>query len=257
MKRLSVIIDGPRHPYVNMALDYTLLRTRPRKGDAILRIYQWLPSGISIGRRQAAGETVNLGEAEGLGYIVVRRPTGGAALIHETFNEITYSLIVPPSSNLYQASVEESSSMISGAVIEALLSLNIPASPHGFTGVSREENICLLRKGFADIVLDGKKVSGSAQYRSKDGLLQHGSIMLHFNPNTWTRLIKSKATVDEVSSLVGGICDLGYSVSINDLLESIITSFSNLMGIPAVPSTYEPVEIEESLLLVERGLFKP
>jgi len=257
LKRLAVIIDGPRHPYVNMALDYTLLRTRPRKGDAVLRIYQWLPSGVSIGRRQAVDKTVNQSEAEKLGYIVVRRPTGGAALVHETYGEITYSLIVPPSSNLYQTSIEESSSMISGAIIEALLSLNIPVSPQGFTGAAREENICLLKKGFADIVLYGKKISGSAQYRSRDGLLQHGSIMLHFNPNIWTKLIKSKATIDEVSSLVGGIRDLGYNINIHNLVYSIITSFSNLMGIPSVPTTYEPLEIEEALLLVERGLFEP
>ncbi|MCE4614357.1 MAG: lipoate--protein ligase family protein [Desulfurococcales archaeon] len=257
MKSLTIIIDGPRHPLVNMALDYTLLRTRPRRGEAVLRIYQWLPSGISIGRRQEVDAVVDLSEANKLGYIVVKRPTGGAALIHETYGEITYSLLVPPSSNLYQTSVEESSSMIAEALIEALVSLGIPASPQGFLGMNREENICLLKKGFADIVLDGRKISGSAQYRSKNGLLQHGSIMLHFNPLNWVKLIKTGSSLEEVNSLVGGILDLGYRAGIPDLINSIITSFSNLMGLPAVPASYEPIEIEEAMLLVERGFFRP
>jgi lipoate-protein ligase A len=257
LKYLSIIIDGPRHPSVNMALDYTLLQTRPPKGEAVLRIYQWLPSGISLGRRQVSSEAVNLEEANKEGYTIVRRPTGGATLIHETTGEITYSPIAPPSSILYELSIEESSSTIANALIEALNSLGIPATNHGFRGVQGDENICLLKKGFADVVLDGRKISGSAQYRSKNGLLQHGSILIHFHPQIWIRLIKTRATLEEVKSMVAGIEDLGYSIEIPSLVNSIITSFSNLLGLPPTPTLYEASEVEEALSLVERGFFKP
>lgn len=257
MKKLSVILDGARHPHLNMALDYTLLESRAPRGEAVLRLYTWLPPGVSLGRRQEARGTVNVGEASRRGYVVVKRPTGGATLLHETFGELTYSLVLPASSQLYQASIEESSSIIAGAVAEALRVNGVPARVGEFQGVSREENICLLKSGFADIVVDGRKVSGSAQYRSKKGLLQHGSILLEFNPETWLALVKSESSRKELSSLVAGLWDLGYSVDRTDLSVSIAASVSSLLGLPPDYSHVHPREMEEALELVERGRFNP
>ncbi len=257
MKKLSVILDGARHPHLNMALDYILLESRAPRGEAVLRLYTWLPPGVSLGRRQEATGTVNIGEASRRGYVVVRRPTGGATLVHETFGEITYSLVLPASSQLYQASIEESSSIISGAVAEALKVNGVPARLGGFQGVGREENICLLRSGFADIVVDGRKVSGSAQYRSKKGLLQHGSILLEFNPETWLALVESEASREELSSLVAGLWDLGYCVNRADLVLSITASVSSLLGLPTDYTYIHPREMEEALELVVRGRFNP
>ena len=257
MKKLSVILDGARHPHLNMALDYTLLESRALRGEAVLRLYTWLPPGVSLGRRQEARGTVNVGEASRRGYVVVKRPTGGATLLHETFGELTYSLVLPASSQLYQASIEESSSIIAGAVAEALRVNGVPARVGGFQGVGREENICLLRSGFADIVVDGRKVSGSAQYRSSSGLLQHGSILLEFNPETWLALVKSESSIIELVEHVAGLWDLGYRVDRAGLAVSIAASVSSLLGLPPVYSYVHPREMEKALELVARGRFNP
>jgi len=73
---LRVIIDGARDPRMNMALDEALARARERKSFDTLRIYMWLPSGVSIGRRQRVEDTVYLDEIRRRGYVLVRRPTG-------------------------------------------------------------------------------------------------------------------------------------------------------------------------------------
>ena len=257
MKKLSVILDGARHPHLNMALDYTLLESRAPRGEAVLRLYTWLPPGVSLGRRQEATGTVNVGEASRRGYVVVKRPTGGATLLHETFGELTYSLVLPASSQLYQASIEESSSIIAGAVAEALRVNGVPARVGGFQGVGREENICLLRSGFADIVVDGRKVSGSAQYRISSGLLQHGSILLEFNPEHWLALVKSGSSMIELEERVGGLWDLGYRVNRADLAASIAASVSSLLGLPPDYTYVNPGEMEKALALVARGSFNP
>ena len=255
MKRLTVILDGARHPQLNMALDYILLESRAPRGEAVLRLYTWLPPGVSLGRRQEVSVTVNVGEASRRGYIVVKRPTGGATLVHEALGEITYSLILPASSQLYQAGIEESSSIIAGAVAEALRVNGVPARVGGFQGVGREENICLLKSGFADIVVDERKVSGSAQYRSRNGLLQHGSILLEFHPETWLALVRSRASRSELVEHVAGIWNLGYRVNRADLAFSIAASVSSMLGLPPVYSYVHPGEMEKALELVARGIF--
>ncbi len=252
MKSFRVIVDGPRHPLLNMALDIVLM-DRASRGEAVLRIYQWMPPAVSIGRRQELENTVNTGKAREKGYIPVRRPTGGAALVHDGLNEVTYSIVIPSGSYIYELGVDESSTLIAAAVADALNSLGVPVNVGGFKGLESEENFCFLRSGFADLVLNGRKISGSAQYRDSRGLLQHGSILLHYNPSLWSSLIKHNASYEHVENLVTGLLDEGYKLNLESITESLIAGFSELVGMSPEYSHYSVAEVSKAVELVERG----
>ncbi|MFN4046640.1 MAG: biotin/lipoate A/B protein ligase family protein, partial [Acidilobaceae archaeon] len=82
MSPLRVIVDGPRDPQLNMAIDEAIARTRIQVDYDTLRLYMWLPSGVSLGRGQDVLKSVNIEAIGKLGFKLVRRPTGGAALLH-------------------------------------------------------------------------------------------------------------------------------------------------------------------------------
>ncbi|MEB3859818.1 MAG: lipoate--protein ligase family protein, partial [Desulfurococcales archaeon] len=122
---LRVIIDGPRDPRVNMAIDEAILRLRSRVGYDTLRLYTWRPTGVSLGRRQNAEAAIRLEEASKMGFVVVRRPTGGGALLHVEGGEVTYSLVLSSEHPVYSASIDESAAMIAEGVAEALRMLGL------------------------------------------------------------------------------------------------------------------------------------
>ncbi|MFZ8795675.1 MAG: lipoate--protein ligase family protein, partial [Acidilobaceae archaeon] len=105
---LRVIVDGPRDPQLNMAVDEAIARLRYTVGYDTLRLYMWLPSGVSIGRRQDARRSARLEEVERLGFKLVRRPTGGAALLHPQDDEVTYSVVLSSNHPLYSMDVASS-----------------------------------------------------------------------------------------------------------------------------------------------------
>jgi len=78
----------------NMAIDEAIFRLRPKLGVDTLRLYTWKPSAVSIGYAQSVEEAVNLEGVKRRGYDLVRRITGGGALLHAEGLELTYSVVV-------------------------------------------------------------------------------------------------------------------------------------------------------------------
>ncbi|MCE4610511.1 MAG: lipoate--protein ligase family protein, partial [Desulfurococcales archaeon] len=121
---LRVIVDGPRDPRMNMAVDEAIARLRREAGVDTLRLYMWLPGGLSLGRRQSVSD-VNLEEASRRGYILVRRPTGGAALLHPWRWEITYSVVLSTKHPLASLPIKESAAAIARGISRALERLGV------------------------------------------------------------------------------------------------------------------------------------
>ena len=162
-------MDGPD----NMALDEALLLRARATGETVLRTYTWAVPTLSLGRNQrAAGEydTAMLARA---GLAVVRRPTGGRALVHH--REITYSVTAPVAGPLGHTYAR-----INALLINALGALGVP------TGIAERRARapvpsglpCFAEPGAGELVAEGRKLVGSAQWRDDGALLQHGSILV-------------------------------------------------------------------------------
>lgn len=161
----------------NMAADETLVRSAA-DGIASLRFYRWTTATVSLGYFQPA--SVRLAEPLLAPLPFVRRPSGGATLVHH--HEITYALALPPWAFGYAGSfwLVRMHQVISRALGE----LGVPvlfmpdiASKHG-------DVLCFQQYAVGDVLCHGKKVVGSAQRKYRQALMQHGSILLAQSEHT-------------------------------------------------------------------------
>lgn len=227
-----MIIDGPRDPQLNMAIDEAIARLRAEVGVDTLRIYMWLPTGVSLGRGQDPRLAVNLAEIGRRGYRLVRRPTGGAALLHREGGEITYSVVLSSSHPLYALDVASSAARIAEGLAEALRRLGLDARVGGFRGPGGPGHLCYLREGSSDVVVSGRKVSGSAQRRAWGSLLQHGTLLLEFDPEEWLSVINAgRSGMEELRGYVAGLAEImGEKPPIGRLVELIVEGMASALG---------------------------
>ncbi len=189
-ERIHVLVDGPRDPAWNMAVDNALLDLRQR-GDLSgtwVRLYGWAPPAVSIGRLQGAEEELDFGALRSACVPVVRRATGGKAVYHA--NELTYSLVGGVPDPTWGGNLQETYRRVTAVLIAALLRIGVAtalAPRRGGRGGERaaagENNGALAAACFAvayghELVHAGRKVCGSAQRRLTRAFLQHGSLLL-------------------------------------------------------------------------------
>ncbi|TSI08561.1 biotin/lipoate A/B protein ligase family protein [Lysinibacillus sp. BW-2-10] len=178
------INSGPCSPSYNMALDEALLDLHSEgKIPPVIRFYEWNPATLSIGYFQSAQKDIDLDavKAQGLGF--VRRPTGGRAVLHE--HELTYSIIVSEQYPNMPATVTEAYRVLSEGLLVGFQNLGLDAY---FSVPDTEEKradlknpksaVCFDAPSWYELVVEGKKVAGSAQTRQKGVILQHGAILL-------------------------------------------------------------------------------
>lgn len=164
----------------NMAVDEAILEA-VGSGDALptLRLYAWEPPCLSLGLAQPVSD-VDLSALARHGWQLVRRPTGGRAILHT--DELTYSVIAPGDEPRVAGSVLESYRRLSQALVQALQRLGLPAQADKEyalpTGARVGEPVCFEVPSNYEITVAGKKLIGSAQARRKQGVLQHGSLPL-------------------------------------------------------------------------------
>lgn len=178
MDTWRLLLTPPAPGAWNMALDEAILEHIGR-GDSppTLRLYAWEPACLSLGHAQpfADVDTTRLRER---GWDVVRRATGGRAILHT--DEITYSVIAPGDEPRLAGTVLESYNRLARALLLAVQGLELPVEMKE----GRVENgstpnpVCFEVPSTYEITVDGKKLIGSAQARKKEGVLQHGSLPL-------------------------------------------------------------------------------
>ena len=160
---------------LNMALDHALLDRAARTGEATLRVYGWEAPSLSLGRNQAAREVYSADRARELGVQVVRRPTGGRALLH--WREVTYSVAAPAAP---AGELRESYERINRLLLDGLGRLGVRAElarPAGRAPLPGDAP-CFEAPVAGELVFGGRKLVGSAQWRDRGALLQHGSILV-------------------------------------------------------------------------------
>lgn len=146
-----------------------------------LRLYCWRPPTISLGTNQVAAEVVNLSEAARLGYEVVARPTGGRALLHK--GDLCYAIAADRRSHPSFRSLSSTYRAIGSAIAEVLRCLGIELTDLPATGNDSRKSLnpCFALLSPFEVTVGGRKICGSAQFRSGDCFLQHGSLRVRDN----------------------------------------------------------------------------
>ena len=175
-----VIEHPPAKGAWNMAVDEAILES-VYSGDSLptLRLYAWQPGCLSLGHAQRFAE-VNMHTLAAEGWDVVRRPTGGRAILH--IDELTYSVTAHESEPRVKGGVIESYLRLSQALLEALRLIGLEAQAEEKNRqqkTGKPNPVCFEVPSNYEITANGKKLIGSAQARRKDGILQHGALPLY------------------------------------------------------------------------------
>jgi lipoate-protein ligase A len=160
----------------NMALDEALMDSVREGGRAVLRFYRWEPACLSLGRNQPAAGLYDREEIARRGLDVVRRPTGGRAVLHD--RELTYAVVMEERA---LGTLRQAYAAINRALCAAVRDLAVPAvlQPRLASRAPAPSLApCFRDPAEGEVVVGGRKLVGSAQYRQRGVLLQHGSLLL-------------------------------------------------------------------------------
>ncbi len=158
-----------------MAVDVALMQRARESGEAVFRIYSWAEPTLSLGRNQTAEGKYDLDRIREQGVQVVRRPTGGRAILH--WREITYSVTAPA---MEAVGLRQSYELINRVLLDGLGRLGVQVNVAEPTVRAERPSAapCFAEPSAGEMVTDGRKLVGSAQWREDGALLQHGSILV-------------------------------------------------------------------------------
>lgn len=159
-----------------------------------LRLYAWEPACLSLGYNQEWADSIDIDRTEKHEWDIVRRPTGGRAILHT--EELTYSIIVPADHSLVRGRITESYQRISQGLQAALVRLGLhPTAESHAGGTSSTNPVCFeVPSDYEITTSDGRKLIGSAQTRRRGVVLQHGTLPL---TGDVTRICDALLYVDE------------------------------------------------------------
>lgn len=179
----NFINTGSNDPYYNMAMDEALLNFVSRgEIDPVVRFYTWNPATLSIGYFQRLKKEIDIDKVKEKGFGLVRRQTGGRGVLHD--KELTYSVIVPESHPNMPSTITEAYRVISEGLLEGFKLLGfdayfaIPRSKEEREKLKQPRSaVCFDAPSWYELVVEGRKIAGSAQTRQKGVILQHGSLL--------------------------------------------------------------------------------
>lgn len=245
METWRLILDPPGRGARNMAVDLAVLHSLVRTVcSPTLRLYSWNPPAVTIGYFQRIEEEVREEECRREGVAVIRRVTGGGAVLHE--HELTYSVFIPLAHRAAPRSIRESYELLCGPIVDALRGLGLDAR---FSPIN-------------DVLVGEAKLSGSAQTRRDGVLLQHGTLLIDVNAGRMFRLLnvaKQKSAKgepqDRVSSLRRLLGERALSADFAaGLAGRIARAFSERLDCDFEEGRLSARE-EEEALRIERELF--
>jgi len=245
-----LLVDPPAAGAVQMARDEALLA---RAAGPVLRLYAWDPPCLSLGRVQPAQGAHDPDALAQLGFDLVRRPTGGRAVLHAS--ERTYAVIGRLGVDPFPGGVLDTYRRIARALQDGLRRLGLPAEarePAGGAASPAGVPVCFDRAGDYEIAVGERKVVGSAQLRRRQGFLQHGSILRRAHPDLYAAAVG--APVDP--GRLAGVDDLlGRTVPLEELDAALVAGFETAFEARLVPSCLTASERAEEarLLAVHRS----
>jgi lipoyl(octanoyl) transferase len=204
----------------NMAIDDALMHEADRSGDGFLRLYRFSPACLSFGRNEPARVRYDRAAIERHGFDVVRRPTGGRAVWHE--HEVTYAVAAPVAAF---GSLRESYQTIHARLAGALNRLGVDATlapgRDGAVGHGAGAGPCFATPVGGEVLVNGKKVIGSAQVRHGRAFLQHGSILLDGSQDVLSAIsYQPSANGSTTLSVI-----LGRSLPFDEVADAIVATW--------------------------------
>lgn len=250
----------------NMAVDEAVLEFTGRGVvPPTLRLYAWVPLCLSIGYAQPIGD-VDLNSLQDLGWEIVRRPTGGRAILHT--DELTYAIIGPNSEPRLAGSVLESYQRLSVPLLNALQRLGISADAveKSVPRVSDtpDNPVCFEVPSNYEITVNGKKLIGSAQARRKSGVLQHGTLPLS---GDLTRILQVLRYQDDNQRQRAAERLLAYATTIESILgyrgdwwiasQAFQAAFQSDLNLDLKPGGLTPAEGQRAMELYKEKYNHP
>lgn len=190
-------------------LDFTI---KTKCEESFFRLYSWAPACVSLGRNQTS-EFLDLKYLKTMNIDIVRRLTGGRALLHD--KELTYSYICPVKSLNNGENVMQSYKEICEILIKAFDDLGIELD-YGEKKPSTKFDYCMSVSTGADLGYLGKKLIGSAQYRKEGYILQHGSILFDYDSSLIEKIFGEKIDKNTITT----VKEIAPDLSIEKLVEA-------------------------------------
>ena len=210
----------------NMDTDFHILKSaiNSKEKEPVIRLYGWKPKCVSVGRNQSF-EHINMKYCNYNNIDIVRRITGGRGLLHD--NEITYSFVCPVKFLQSGESVISSYKEISNAIIKGFKILGVNLCIGGNKKHKTSFDYCMSLSTGADLCYRDKKIIGSAQYRTQDYLLQHGSILFSYNTETIENIFNEKVNPESITT----INEINNNISKKDVIECLKRGFQEYFSL--------------------------
>jgi lipoate-protein ligase A len=229
-------VDAPADGVSNMAMDEALMCRAAQTGEAAFRVYGWASPTLSLGRNQRARGCYDATIARDMGVGFVRRPTGGRALLHD--HEVTYSATLPVADASDAAVAYD---FINDVLLGALNRLGVRAErAPGGNSIAPGLRPCFDVPAEREIVVSGRKLVGSAQWRRGGALLQHGSILIRDDQSRISRLTSAPLHLPPLAATLGAA--LGRDPSIEEVSRPLQESLAAAVG-----SRVEPLRADADL----------
>ena len=254
-----LIIHGPMGPAENMAVDEALARICEKGGEGfpVLRLYWWRLPTLSLGAKERLAEAADVEACRRLGIALVRRATGGRAVLHD--HELTYAIIGPLGAAPFAGTVEESYRLTAEALSDGIsrIGIDLDLTPGSIkmrprTVRTNEESPaatirhlpCFAAPSRYELTWQGRKVVGSAQRRLKKAVLQHGSILLSTDAKQLSEASGSDPNrIDELAETMIGLQEISSrGIERKELFEPLANAFSGVCGIEFRPGDLTPEE---------------
>ena len=225
-----LVVDPPGPGEANMRRDLALAEAvASGRLPPVLRLYGWAPPAVSVGRHQDPARVVDLAACRALGWDVVRRPTGGRAVLHAR-DEVTYAVAVPAA--LAPAATAQAFAWLAQGLVAAYRRLGVPAELAAGGRPSLGRGACFASSVAYEVVACGRKLAGSAQLRREGYLLQHGSLPLAVDVGLHARLLGlGPEEVRALEAHAAGLWDFVPGAAREDLVAAVVAGFEEALGV--------------------------
>lgn len=256
-----IIYTEPSCGHWNMALDEAIQFYVGQKiSPPTLRLFGWRPPCLSLGHAQPVSD-VNLDAIKERNWNLVRRPTGGRAILHT--DELTYSIIAPENAPVMAGGVIESYRRISKALLQAMQTLGLSISADKEydhpEGIKKNGSVCFEVPSNYEIITGNKKLIGSAQARRYEAVLQHGAIplfgdltritqVLHYSSED-KRIRAANRLLDHATNIERA---LGRIVSWQEAASALENAFIKCLEVDFVKSEPSTQELQKVYELIDK-----
>lgn len=212
-----VLLDGAATGAWNMAVDEALFASVADGGPPTLRLYAWSAPTLSLGLSQRRPDPGLLDACDAAGVEVVRRVTGGRAVLHGS--DLTYAVVAPE--RRLPRGLEASYAWVSRALVAALRELGVDARAVSVSPEAPAAFDCFAAPATHEIAVGARKLVGSAQRRGAGAVLQHGSIRLRPDAPAIRRAVGLE------SGVATSLAEEGHSIGAERLTQALLGAFAS------------------------------